>query len=693
MLYRKTFLEVTLKHWKIESKSWILNWLYIQSPIPHTLQNDGISPVSIGARYKPMHVLMPGPRQDLYLDVSFPSRITNVTFEVLLQSQNLVEIPNFSDVESVIPEILQSDRSLITPSIVRHLLARYDRCIRPQYDSLALEVPSYDGANLKKVPADQKFKILTACAIAAACESYTAPIWKSIAHICREWANEYTTSILSAADRESLTSTLLLLIYELADPSRGATWELLDLAVRTCLQLGWHRTGQGQQTSPPSIDGTISANTISCGPDDVQLMSVIKNIDGSLRTTFNRPNMLNGSQLPTASDTEYILSTYVRLSHEIYDTDQYYENDACPFTGEISLLIGVMEGFQDQQPMVLETWLLFLAVCVRHKQCVFCFQEADEPIARGMRSLRHQVVVAASQLISTVYELAIARDGSVGCKIRNESTIPSSKAVSNEELDEGEDSVGEDDDLPPVVISGRPPGWNMADYMNGEYDEENRLLRDTPLSESTPFNSLDIELAATNLYNAKEDFKKLSAKRRIKVAEHALREAREDISIVNTSDIQDEFNHEIGQRDYSIGVDLRVYINKRKVISQTLHDMTRRSFDLGVVEDQFYEQINKYTGNESFTFETCTAFVKSMSGRGRQLSHQFDDFSLTETLKVLDLINNKREAHPGTALYVLFEVKVACEALTSAKKKIVILTPQQPQNPVSIPSSPPTAPA
>uniref|UniRef100_A0A093V3K0 Uncharacterized protein n=1 Tax=Talaromyces marneffei PM1 TaxID=1077442 RepID=A0A093V3K0_TALMA len=236
MLYRKTFLEVTLKHWKIESKSWILNWLYIQSPIPHyypsTLQNDGISPVSIGARYKPMHVLMPGPRQDLYLDVSFPSRITNVTFEVLLQSQNLVEIPNFSDVESVIPEILQSDRSLITPSIVRHLLARYDRCIRPQYDSLALEVPSYDGANLKKVPADQKFKILMACAIAAACESYTAPIWKSIAHICREWANEYTTSILSAADRESLTSTLLLLIYELADPSRGATWELLDLAVQ-----------------------------------------------------------------------------------------------------------------------------------------------------------------------------------------------------------------------------------------------------------------------------------------------------------------------------------------------------------------------------------------------------------------------------------------------------------------------------
>jgi hypothetical protein len=227
-----------------------------------------------------MHVLMPGPRQDLYLDLSLPSRITNVTFEVLLQSQDVVEIPKFPDVESFTPEILQSDRSLITPSIVRHLLARYDRCIRPQYDALALEVPSYDSANLKKVPADQKFTILMACAIAAACESYKAPMWRSIAHICREWANEYTTAILSAADRESLTATLLLLIYELADPSRGATWELLDLAVRTCLQLGWHRTGQCQQTSPHSTDGLNTANSLLCGPDDVQLMSVIKKIDG-----------------------------------------------------------------------------------------------------------------------------------------------------------------------------------------------------------------------------------------------------------------------------------------------------------------------------------------------------------------------------------------------------------------------------
>lgn len=123
--------------------------------------------------------------------------------------------------------------------------------------------------------------------------------------------------------------------------------------------------------------------------------------------------MLNGSQLPSTSDTEYILSTYVRLSHEIYDTDQHYENESCPFTGEIYLLMGVMEGFKDQQPVVLETWLLFLPVCVRHKQCVFCFQEADEPIARGMRSLRHRVVVAASKLISNVYEMAIARDGFV----------------------------------------------------------------------------------------------------------------------------------------------------------------------------------------------------------------------------------------------------------------------------------------
>ncbi|EED17322.1 hypothetical protein TSTA_111580 [Talaromyces stipitatus ATCC 10500] len=105
---------------------------------------------------------------------------------------------------------------------------------------------------------------------------------------------------------------------------------------------------------------------------------------------------------------------------------------------------------------------------------------------------------------------------------RDESIIASLEADTNEETDDNEDSVSEDDDLP-VVVPDRPP--------------ENRLLRNTPLSESTLFNSLDIEIAATNLYNAKEDFKKLSAKQRIKVTEHTLRKAWKDISIVNTSNI------------------------------------------------------------------------------------------------------------------------------------------------------------
>ncbi|RMJ17094.1 hypothetical protein CDV36_003253 [Fusarium kuroshium] len=122
-----------------------------------------------------------------------------------------------------------------------------------------------------------------ACAIAAAREAYTTPNWKPLAQICCEWANELVTPIISAGDSDTLTAILLLLVYELADPSRGFAWELLDLAARTCLQLGWHQAplihhpvGAEQGDSNPSTRGARY-----CGPDEIRLMSVLKEIEGT----------------------------------------------------------------------------------------------------------------------------------------------------------------------------------------------------------------------------------------------------------------------------------------------------------------------------------------------------------------------------------------------------------------------------
>jgi hypothetical protein len=224
---------------------------------------------------------MPGPGKDLYLDLSLPSRIARVTFEVLAGQQNAVDISLMTDDGgSAPPNLLPLDRSLLTPGTIRFLLNCYDRCIRPQYNILLPEVLNYDGRNLQKLPDLQKFKILMACATAAARESYYIPNWKPLAQLCRDWAADFITPIILPADIESLTAILLLLVYELVDPSRGSIWELLDLAMRTCLQQGWHRT---MTTIFPVLSPVASADNVevsACNDTEFRLLSILGEIEG-----------------------------------------------------------------------------------------------------------------------------------------------------------------------------------------------------------------------------------------------------------------------------------------------------------------------------------------------------------------------------------------------------------------------------
>lgn len=129
----------------------------------------------------------------------------------------------------------------------------------------------------------------------------------------------------------------------------------------------------------------------------------------SLRTTFNRPTMLSSSGSPTTYNNETIL-LYEQLFHAIYDKDHIYDTQSCPFIGEVSTLMDVLNTYQRQDPTINEAWLLFLPVCVRHKQCVFCFQEEDESISRGMRTLREKVINAAFQLLRDTHKDAVAHN-------------------------------------------------------------------------------------------------------------------------------------------------------------------------------------------------------------------------------------------------------------------------------------------
>lgn len=190
-------------------------------------------------------------------------------------------VPNPDDAGTLEPEVSQVDRSMLTPSIVRFLLGRYGRCVQPRYNIVEADVLKDDGMNLRKRPDSEKFQVLMMCAIAAACQSYKFPTWKPFAQTCRSWANELTSPIISPADCGSLSAILLLLLYELADPSRGILWDLHDLAIRISLQLGWHRSAPSS-TQTQRAEAETKSNEVDFCPNSIEfrLMSVLRDIEG-----------------------------------------------------------------------------------------------------------------------------------------------------------------------------------------------------------------------------------------------------------------------------------------------------------------------------------------------------------------------------------------------------------------------------
>ncbi|PYH93378.1 hypothetical protein BO71DRAFT_355460, partial [Aspergillus ellipticus CBS 707.79] len=338
---------------------------------------------------------MPGPGKNIYIDLSLPPRIVGVTLEVLSPLQARDGVLNIDTApHSPLPEIPQLDRSLLTPGTIRMLLKSYERCIQPRYDILNPEILNHDGINLKKLSDLRRFQTLMACAIAAAREAYRTPSWKPFAHTCREWANDLITPIVSAADSDSITSILLLLVYELADPTRGIVWELLDIATRRYLQLGWHRT------APPQLGDAGIQRADVWNPEQTRLVSTLRDIEG-------RPNMSSVYKLTTNSDTDILSLIYDQLFHSIYGTSRIFDTHACPFVGEMSELMGWVDVHQSKEPVCGETWLLIFPICVRHRQCVSCFQEADERHGKGMKSLRRKVVSAAADLLSSTHRATI----------------------------------------------------------------------------------------------------------------------------------------------------------------------------------------------------------------------------------------------------------------------------------------------
>ncbi|KAK4939847.1 hypothetical protein LTR10_019914 [Elasticomyces elasticus] len=410
MRYKKTSPEVTNDASYIKSLNDHIQGLSSQLALhEHNVEADATTIVSNDPG-PPSYILMPRIGHYMHIDRSPASLMAMLAFEALSASDKALDLAEPDDCDSVVPEV-SKDRSCLIPSTVRYLLSRYDRCVRLHYDILPRELLRQDGMSLKKLPELERFKVLMACAIAAVRESYRYPTWKTLAHICRDWANESLTPIVLIGDGESLTAILLVLIYELMDPSRGISWELLDLAMRMSLQLGWHRTSQVAEFDHVSSASVGAGDIHDPRSSQVRLMSALKAVEGSLRMIFNRPSMLSESKLPAISNDDTMFQQYMQLSDIIYGTGQVYVTRGCPFMGQLANMMELLENHPTaQHPLIRESWLLFFPLCIKHKQCTVCFQEMDDYTGKGMRTLRHKVVDAASQLVMSLHREMNGKD-------------------------------------------------------------------------------------------------------------------------------------------------------------------------------------------------------------------------------------------------------------------------------------------
>lgn len=176
-------------------------------------------------------------------------------------------------------DLAKVDRSMVSPNIIRVLLAHYDRCIAPAYPVLSSTFTADAETALKRLQDPAKFKVLIASGIAAAHKAYHEPSWRVIAKICRHWAGELVGTIIELRDADAVEALILLLVYELADPESCIVFELLDFATRICLELGWHRIEKIDESNNSSQEQADDLPDELNDCDKRRLMSVLRSTD------------------------------------------------------------------------------------------------------------------------------------------------------------------------------------------------------------------------------------------------------------------------------------------------------------------------------------------------------------------------------------------------------------------------------
>jgi hypothetical protein len=165
-------------------------------------------------------------------------------------------------------------------------------------------------------------------------------------------------------------------------------------------------------------------------------------------------------------------------------------------------------------------------------------------------------------------------------------------------------------------------------------------------------------------------------------------EAPEDLT---TSDVQQELEDMVNDAqaiaDFPIEVNLRIYINKTIAKRENLPDSSRDTLDLSIVEEALLEELETLVQGEISNIYRTT-IVRANTSKGTNKIHDLDDFSFSETERVLGMVNAAREQHPRSKIAITIEVKLSVE-LPKPNPHKRKASDTDPENSSPIPSSPP----
>ncbi|OJD20631.1 hypothetical protein ACJ73_08033 [Blastomyces percursus] len=122
-----------------------------------------------------------------------------------------------------------------------------------------------------------------------------------------------------------------------------------------------------------------------------------------------------------------------------------------------------------------------------------------------------------------------------------------------------------------------------------------------------PSEDPDEEEAARQLYSSKEKFRKIVHDKKVREAYRALREADNEIFTSELEDSMDDYMREV---DFSVEVNLRIYLNKRLTIRKILPRTTVRSLDLTDIEETTISPLAPLVEDLPYSIATRSAISK-----------------------------------------------------------------------------------